>query len=232
MPDFLQAVLNNLPYSESPLRRRLIIAVVIGAVIAVLVGITAVVTIGRRSNYTPDKAAQAMCTGLAPNLKSTNTANLTDTLPDVGSPAAVIVVPGCLKNTHIAFGEPGHYSTEINVYVLVTPNQLIRLLHAGSVSREATGNTPYSAPPVTLGHLLSPKLMEKLATGARSTKLNYFVTDGPAPSQELTKTHGYPYLTAPYNALTGMRYAAGQLPFRQLRDATPNTNRLTVLLDK
>jgi hypothetical protein len=215
MPDFLSTALGTPPTTESPWRRRLTIALVAVAVILALLGTAAFVASNRQPGPTPGKAAKAMCTRLAPDLKLTGMASLNYALPDVGKPAAVVVVPSCLKNKQVADGEPGHYFTEINVYVMVSRAQLVRLLHIDGVVSDVTSNVPYSVEPVAVSHLLSAKQMQTLATGSGSTDLNYFITDGPVPDQRLADTFGWSYLTAPYDLLSGTRYA--HLPFRQMR---------------
>jgi len=130
-------------------------------------------------------------------------------LPDVGKPRAIVVVPECFKNSQVSTSDPSYFIKDVDVYVLLSHDQLVKLFEAEGGGVE--DDVPYGVTGPALDHLVSPELRQEIDSDPTHVSVTYMVTSGPMPTQQVTQ-RGYEYLVAPDDILTGTRYDKN-LPF-------------------
>jgi hypothetical protein len=142
-------------------------------------------------------------------------------LPDVGKPRGIVVVPECFKNTQVPTSDLSYFVKDVDVYVFLSHDQLVKLFAADGGDVE--DDVPYGVTDKALDHLISPELRQEIDSDPTHVSVTYMVTSGPMPAKRLGKDHGYEYVVAPFDALTGVHYD-DTLPFttrHPLYDAGP-----------
>ena len=207
-----------------PPRRRGLLALICLGTALLLIGMTVIgIVVADRMETKPSAAhaAELACQTTDQPLMLGLMAETAYKLPDVGKPRGIMVVPSCFKVTELSPNDPGYFVKDVDVYVFLTHDQIVKLFAADGGDVE--DDVPYGVTDRALDHLISPELRQEIDSDPTHVNVTYMVTSGPMPTKRLAKDHGYEYLTAPFDALTGVRYD-GTLPFttrHPLYDAGP-----------
>lgn len=206
-----------------PRRRGLLALICLGAAILLTAMAVTCITIANRLETKPTAAhaAELACKTTEKPLMLGLMAETAYKLPDVGKPRGIVVVPECFKNTQVPTSDLSYHVKDVDVYVFLSHDQIVRLFAADGGDVE--DDVPYGVTGPALDHLVSPELRKEIDSDPTHVSVTYMVTSGPMPTKRVEKNKGYDYLVAPFDALTGIHYDAS-LPFttrHPLYDAGP-----------
>lgn len=133
------------------------------------------------------------------------------TLPNVGAPRGIIVVPSCFINEGVKSSDLSRHIKNVDVYIIVSHQQLEKLFAGDTNNLE--DNYPYGLGGRALNGLISSKMQKEIESDPSHVLTTYFVTSGDMPTQVMDKghRHSYEYLVAPFDIVTGEHYS--KLPF-------------------
>ncbi len=197
------------------LSRRQILLIVLALVVSTVLGIGVSRAVQYFTQDEPQQnaaaAAELDCKTTTKELKLGLMTVTAYKLPDVGAPKGIVVVPSCFKNTQVPTDDLSYYIKDVDVYVMLSHDQLTKLFMADGYDYGVENNVPYGVEGPALNHLVSPELQRQIDTDPSHVSVTYMVTSGPMPTKQVGSEHGDSYLISPFDALTGVHY--GEIPF-------------------
>lgn len=136
--------------------------------------------------------------------------SFTTQLPNVGKPKAIVAVPSCFRNQQLPKTNAGYYTKYVDVYVMVSSNQLENLIGPSMRAFNSQATTehdhPYAIEGDALKGLVTADEQKLMATDINSSFVRYWLTDGPMPTEQVDTLHGYEYTTGPRDITTDTHF--------------------------